>query len=633
MLNLFQHHIFLQKVINQITHRKNKLWRFLPVSRMSVSGIGTIPDKQQFKERVIDVLGDVTGGVYQIREEERLIIIEAADQTLAHMFDYLGSGKVQMPNIRWHEDFKSGSLWKKGVFYLKQRQSTTKGADIKVPWELSRCQHLLWLGEAYLLTKDERYSKEVIDEIEDWLNENPFMRSVNWTCTMDVAFRAVDWLYAVSMVMDSSNITDKFIKKFYRSLYQHGWHIFNNLEQIVPYSGNHLFSDLVGLLYLSFLFEGTKRGRSWKRYAISSLWHEIRCQVLPSGVHYERSVSYHRLMTEMVLASLFVLRRNNVRIPPDIRYRAETMLSYIRVYTKQNRLSPLIEDNDDGRFLPFCRRDFRCHDYLLDRFSTELLFLSAGVSIDEVKNSYSVSESAIMYSDAGHAVLKNEDAYLFVTNGEQSAYENSRKTVGSHTHNDKLSFEFSIGKDDVIVDPGAYIYTPMPEKSNEFRSTIKHNTIVVDEEEQNKITQKNVFLVTKNSRATLFGMPSQECIEGAYETFEGGLTHYRKFELSNAELTITDIVKKKGKEHHAILSFHLAENVKAETVGEAVVLTTNSYFVNLLFDGSCGKEIEVINDTISPSYGVLKDSKTVRIRFIFDTEIEVKIRLSWEKKK
>lgn len=626
MLNLYPHHIFLDKVINQITHRKNKLWSFLPASRMSVSGIGTIPNKQQFKERVIGILGDVTGGVNQIRAEDRLIILGTADQTLAHVFDYLGSGKVQMPNIKWHEDFKSGNSWKKGVFYLKQRQSTVKGADIKVPWELSRGHHLLWLGEAYLLTKDEKYGKEVVDEIEDWWNENPFLYSVNWTCTMDVAIRVVNWMYAVVMVIDSPAVNEAFIQKLYRSLYQHGWFIFNHFERTIPYSNNHLFSDIAGLLYLSLLFKETNKGKEWLSYTTSALYEEIRCQVLPSGVHYERSVSYHRLMTEMVVSSVYLLKRRGISVPADIEYRAGSMLSYIDSYTKQNHLSPLVEDNDDGRFLPFVRRDFRQHDYLLDSGSAEMLVIANGVT----PITYRKEKKSVIYPDAGHAILKKDEVYLFVTNGEQSSYDNGRKTVGTHTHNDKLSFELTLGPDDIIIDPGAYIYTPQPEKSNEFRSTIKHNTIVVDGEEQNIITPQNVFLVTKNSRATQFDLLSDVCLVGEYKSFEGGLNHHRIFKIDAGAVEITDQLSKAGTGHRAVLSFHLAPQVKAHIEGSEVVLESRNYSVKLLFDNNL--ELELIDDTVSPSYGVLEESMTIRAKVLFDENVVIKTRVQWSSK-
>lgn len=623
MLNLYPKHIFIDKVVNQITHRKNKLWRLLPVSHISVSNIGKVPTKELFAEQVKRILGDTTIVVKQLSETDRRIIIESANQTLVHEFEYLGTGKVHMPIIKWDEDFKTGHSWKKGVFYLNQRKQTKKGADIKVPWELSRGHHLLWLGEAYLITHEERYAIEIVDEIENWMDENPLMYSVNWNCTMDVAIRSVNWLYALGMIIDSSSVTPGFLEKVYRSLYQHGWFIFNNLERTIPFSNNHLFSDLVGLLYLSVLFNKTKRGKQWYDYVVDALYEEIRCQVLPSGVHFERSVSYHRLMTEMVVAALYLLKRNDVNVPSDIEYRASSMLSYICAYTKPNHLSPLVEDNDDGRFLPFVRRDFRQHDYLLDQFSAESLFLINGIE----PLSFNQVNGSKLFKDAGHAILRGGEVFLFVTNGEQSGYPSDKKTLGTHTHNDKLSFELTIGHDDIIIDPGAYIYTPDPKKSFEFRSTNKHNTIVVDGEEQNIISTNNVFSVTKNSHSTKFKLLSDTCIEGEYRTFEGGLTHYRKVELLDDAIYIIDELKKTGNNHNTVFSFHLAPQINVQLEDGGLKLVSEEYFIKMNFDKNM--EIEVVADTISPSYGVLKDSKTIRVITHFDENVVLKTKIQW----
>ncbi len=626
MLNLYPYHIFFSKVVNQITHRKNKFWRFLPVSIISVRGLGDVPDKKAFKPQLLSVIGDIYDVVSQVSEKDRATILSSANQTLDHQFEYLGSGKVNMPKIKWNEDFKTGNKWRKGLFYLKQRQLTAKGADIKVPWELSRGHHLLWLGEAYLITHEDKYAQEVVDEIEDWLCENPFMYSVNWACTMDVAIRAVNWMYAVGMVMGSPAVTDVFIAKLFKSFYQHAWFIYNNLERTVPYSNNHLFSDLVGLVYLGLLFQDSKKGGQWLDYAIVALYEEIRVQVLPSGVHFERSVSYHRLMTEMVISSIYVLKRNGVSVPADIEYRAGSMLLYIDIYTKPNKRSPLVEDNDDGRFLPFVRRDFREHNYLTESNSTEILFISEGIEpVAFEKN----SNSRLFY-DAGHAVIRKDEVYLFITNGEQSGYDSARQTIGTHTHNDKLSFEFSLGEDDIIIDPGAYIYTPEPEKSNEFRSTLKHNTVVVDGEEQNFITPQKVFLATKNSRKTCFYRSSDTYVVGEYSTFKGEMTHRREIEVLDNSMVLIDQLSKKGENHTAVLSFHLAPQIEVQMCKNGFELKSSSYLISLSFEKPM--LLELVGDTVSPSYGVLEQSKTMRAKCEFENDTIIKTIIQWKKR-
>jgi hypothetical protein len=73
-----------------------------------------------------------------------------AEEILAHRVDILGSGWTSLgPTIDWHRDFKSGYRWPCSFFQDVQATRLTDASDAKVPWELSRCHHLLTLARAY----------------------------------------------------------------------------------------------------------------------------------------------------------------------------------------------------------------------------------------------------------------------------------------------------------------------------------------------------------------------------------------------------------------------------------------------------------------------------------------------------
>ncbi len=317
---------FFLKLRLRLLFERNRLWKYISVVRIAMMGYKPV-NATDFKYKINSMLGLFDAGLLTgISSEERNLILSSAEQALRHEFDLLGSGLVLLDPIDWHQDFKSRSKWKKQFYRDIAR---IKDADIKVPWELSRCQHLLWLGEAYLLTKEPKYAQEVIDEICCWIDDNPLMYSVNWTCSMDVAFRAVNWIYAMNMISKYEGFNDEFTLKVSSSLWQHGFYIINNLEKRIPYSNNHYTSDLVGLLFLGELFNETSRGRAWLRYSLREYYSEICKQVLPSGVHYERSVSYHRLMTEMLSYPIFMLKRMGEDVPLILIERIGKMYGYI----------------------------------------------------------------------------------------------------------------------------------------------------------------------------------------------------------------------------------------------------------------------------------------------------------------
>ena len=51
----------------------------------------------------------------------------------------------------------------------------SRGADVKVPWDLSRGYQLVRLGQAYWLTDEERFARELMAQWSSWVDENPVL--------------------------------------------------------------------------------------------------------------------------------------------------------------------------------------------------------------------------------------------------------------------------------------------------------------------------------------------------------------------------------------------------------------------------------------------------------------------------
>jgi len=603
---------FVPKVLNRLRFYRNQCWKHCNVERIAMRGYKPFANADSLKSQIRTMLGEYDCNILDgIKDEDKKTLISTADQALRHEFDLLGSAPVILTPIDWHTDYKTGARWGK-QYYLEIRG--IKDSDIKVPWELSRCQHLLWLGEVYLLTKETKYAKEIIDEINWWIDDNPLMCSVNWTCAMDVAFRATNWLFALNMISSYEGFDDSFSYKICKSLWQHGFFIRNNLEKTVPYSNNHYVSDLVGLLYIGKLFSHSCKGKNWFSYGLKEFFEQVRIQVLPSGVHYERSVSYHRLMTELLSYPMYMLKRVGVRIPQDVEGRISNMFVYIAAYTKPNGFSPLIADNDDGRFVPLLKRDFRRHNYLTHFSSIENRFVALGI-----QPLYCLSSSIpVFFQDAGVAVIHKGEDYLYINHGGYSKKpKGDQILIDTHSHNDLLSFELSLGGEDILVDAGTYLYTSSQESRNEFRSTAKHNTIVVDGEEQNGFTEP--FQVKRNVNKSVLKQVDEYVFEGEYSTIIGGLRHTRKFDFVGKELVISDTLEKNGSNHTAKLYFHFVTGMKPDLKNDAIFLN-NGHKITFSIKPL---QMELVEDCISPSYGTLEHSKTAIITYQFENKLQI----------
>jgi len=434
-------------------------------------------------------------------------LVAAAERVLRHEFDLLGSGPVNVGGtLPWHSDFKTGREWPvrfcKDIEYLE----LDRPSDVKVPWELSRAQHFPLLGQAFWLTGDERYAREFVAEVGDWIDRNPLAYGVNWACAMDVALRAANWMWGFYFMGAADACAgESFRRKLIRSLYMHGEFVSRNLETS-DINGNHYLSDAVGLIFMGVLFRDTPDGARWLETGERILDREIEAQIYPDGVDHEGSTPYHRLVLELFLTGFLLLEKAGRAVPKSAWQRLERMLDFVAAYTKPNGLAPLVGDADDGRVQKLGTQDVNDHRYLLSTcavrfgrgdhkrdagsFADESFWLlgpDGAVAFDALEAANEPRRSAA-FPDGGFYVLRNPSSHLFIDCGDVGM-----RGRGGHGHNDILSFELFMNGVNIVTDCGAFVYTASREWRNRFRSTAFHNTIQVDDEEVNRFVEPNAL--------------------------------------------------------------------------------------------------------------------------------------------
>ncbi|NPD46731.1 alginate lyase family protein [Lentimicrobium sp. S6] len=645
-------------VIKKYYTYKNQFYR-LTHKRVKKNIKANIFDKKLEKKQVNEILtkqcGDFISFSKILNHNEKNLILNEAEKVVNHEFNLLGGYHRFKEKINWHLDYKSGFEWKKGVFYFDYSQvDNQNNADVKIPREVSRSHHMLKLGQAYLVSGDEKYTLEFIEQIDDWILENPLMFSINWGCAQDVAIRVANWIYALNMFMHSNRITDDFLIKIMTSIYEHGWFIRNNLEKSYKGNANHYDGDLAGLLLVGSLFKDIDT-TAMKWYSLSryQVYNEIRLQILPSGVFFEKSTNYHRLITEFFFYSCILLKRNNEQIPLDIEYRIKSLISFIMNYLNKNGYAPVIGDQDDARYLPFSATKNIDHRYLLSigavyykdslfkrysgKYEYDTFFLLGYESKKEYDDlpSYEKVLGSIAYKDAGFYIMRNNTIFLFINNSGQSRYPDDPFMAGSHTHADLLSFELQINGKAFLVDTGSYLYTASPIERNLHRSTKMHNTIEIDGENQYKINKHHLFGYESYANTKLI----QWISEKEYDLFEGehdaylrlneGVIHRRRFHFDKIKnlIKITDALFGKGK-HNVSLYFHFGELIPFELNNNRLITNLKNHKnIEMIFEDRADTRISKIDSWVSNSYGQREPSSSVLIEFstncpvIFETII------------
>lgn len=622
------------------------------VKRLNSKAEKALPTSE-FMEKLVAITGVTM--TLDIDNQERNRIMADADKTVAGVFNMLGSGDVELNPIPWSKDFISGYEWEKGTYYKKYNQvDLSNNADVKVPRELSRCHHLLRLALAFRFTGDDKYAATIVAYITDWIDENPLLYSINWGCAMDVGIRAVNWIWALSLIKDYQ-ISEVDIEKIRGSLYQHGWFIYNNLEgNNYSYNNNHYFSDIVGLLHVAMLFGKGKEVAKWLRLATTTFYRETRLQVLPSGMSLEGSTNYHRLVLELVLTSVVLLHRNGKDVPPDIWGRLESMFEFVMRLTMPDGTMPVVGDQDNGRLLPWGIEDLNDHRYLLSvgamlfnrgdfkHSSTGYnIYASIFGGLREEYESIVEDTSTLgsqLFRDAGFALMRKDDNYLLFNADNQGMYRDTG-TAMSHTHCDWFSFVLCANGVPFIVDPGSYVYSSDAKARNLFRSTKMHNTIVIDNENQEKMPEKQLWDYKRKSSPKLLDWQTDdnrdiiECEHYGYTWLSDAITHRRKveFDKKNSVWLITDLVES-GKNHNIAAYYHLDENVEATLEGQNVKLSSKGVVLNMAFiSEEAITSISLGPSQVSKGYGKCLDSKAVVVTANTTNNIQLVTKI-WQRK-
>jgi hypothetical protein len=420
---------------------------------------------------------------------------------------------------------------------------------------------------------------------------------------MDVAIRAVNWLWAYHFVLDAPQVTDAFLVRLLASLLCHGRHVARNIEKYESgITTNHTLADYVGLLYLGLLLPELADASDWVSNGYEGVLSCMRTQVAADGVDYENSIPYHRLVLEMFVGSYVLAERNKLSFPDDYRRSLEQMFVFVQHYTRPDGLAPLVGDNDDGR-LQILSRYFdwhpQDHRYLLavgaalfgrDDFvasvhgtpgvGEEAAWLLGSGALDSisVRREGCGLLTSRAFGPSGRYVMRHREHHAVVCTDEVGT-----AGKGNHKHNDIFSYELSVGGVSMIVDPGSYLYTSDLSSRDRFRSTSAHNTVVIDGTEQNEFAGE--FGMETNARVHVTQWRSEagcdilDASHTGYCRLREPVTHRRTIVFSKdpfAWLVVDGIV---GSGEHLVESFvHLAPGgelaANAPSLGSHIELTT-----------------------------------------------------------
>ena len=432
---------------------------------------------------------------------------DEAEKILSEKLTLLGH-EYQMPsNDTWHKDPKESGSWPKTFYTKVKNEEKIKSYDIKYIWELNRLQFLIVLAKAYWLTKDERYAQKIVSITTSWIANNRYNSGVNWTSSLELAVRALAWIWTFFLCRNSRHFTTDFQLLLFKSLFEHGKYIERHLSVYSsPY--NHLIGEVaalhvIGALF-SHLYDDAKR---WERKAWGILVDQVEQQFHLDGLTIEQATFYHHFTLGFYLQSVMLRKINSKEVPAKVLTRLEKATEFAMYMTKPDGTLPMIGDIDNARSLyfsglhtwDFCgflaisaalfnRPDFK---YRVEEHQEELLWLAS----DNVLGEYDKLEAlppphtSLGFTKSGYYISrdswKNTSNYLCFDCGEiaDGLYPNAIPSA-AHGHADALSFNLSVNGKSFLIDGGFFTYFGKLAWHKHFREEEAHNTVKIQNHRQ-----------------------------------------------------------------------------------------------------------------------------------------------------
>jgi len=515
--------------------------------------------------------------------------IDLAESACRQEFSFLGIQVRYDGRVRWNADPVSGKEWPNGFYADVPIFSGDVGyGDVKHVWELNRHQYFAHLGKAYWLTGDSKYALKFFELVADWIKENPYNTGVNWSSTLELAYRVFAWLWAYFFCLDV--IDPDTNMEILKSLYQHGRYIERHLSFYTsPY--NHLIGEATALFMLGMLFPEFKHAKRWKEKGWKVLEDQIENQFHRDGGTVEQATFYHHATLGFYLIAAQLKKRNGEEVPEKIWSYIERATEFSMYMMKSDGTLPKIGDSDDAHplilghaplwdfrnFLSigavlFKRRDMKM---LSGKFWEDAFWLLGieGYKAYESLKACEPGETSKAFPESGYYIMRSgwdKDAhYLCFDCGEHAGGVFRDATPSAaHGHADFLSFILSAFGKPVLADSGFYIYNGDREWCDYFHRTQAHNTIVIDGEDQsNHLGGMKWNYVAQAKCGGWLSTPEFDYVVGSHDGYvrRSGVIHRRTIYFFKNPVRWVIIDRLEGEGEHLVESyFHFAPDVDVE---------------------------------------------------------------------
>lgn len=595
--------------------------------------------------------------------EQATEIVREADEICQHRFRLLGYDDDNLDygtEIDWHLDRVHGKRAPLDPWFKIPFLEFAVVGDHKVIWELNRHQHLVTLAKAWLLTKDEKYVRELMAQWRGWIQANPYPVGINWGSTLEVAFRSLSWIWVDQLLAENAGREPALsLAKGRPALHREAQGIAEFRAELLPalafhgryiecylstyFSPNtHLLGEALAMFFLGTLYPQMPRAARWKNEGRKIVLHEAGRQVRPDGVYFEQSLYYHVYALDFFLYARLLAAQNDMHIPAAYDEVLRKMLNVVEALAQAGPAEGFGDDDGGRLFNPRRNRTehltdplalgaltYNRDDLAAAQLSEESIWLFGERAIAELAPAGKKAQhtaSSVAYPDGGLYVLAggSGDAppcpqAMVIDAGPQGVDR------CGHGHADALSLRLTMNGSRWLVDSGSGVYISSdPADRNAFRGTAAHNTLLVDGADQAIAVEPFSWTDISTTRAESWVMGKTFTYfagsHNGYARLADPVTHRRCVLRVNGSAgsgiwLVRDIALGTA-EHNLELNWHFASDLSVEEAGAGELVVSRpeakQFALRLIMPHETAWKATTTGGMLSPAYGRYQPAPVVR---------------------
>lgn len=455
--------------------------------------------------------------IYKTYEYENEILLSNCKNILNNNIEVFNT-KVDLNNKdKFIKDPFSEILWESEIYTKVNFRRTNLPGDPKIIWEINKQQYLLDLGLAYKITGKNVYARKILDEIDEWIKQNPLYMGINWTSGLEISLRCLSWMFSLSLIKEYIATQEIDINSIVHYIRVKTEFIYNKLS-LFSSANNHLIGELTLLLYSSYFID-CEETLKWKNTSLFMLKQQINEQFYNDGVNKEQSVNYQIHTMELYFLCQYILKLNSESFGEKVLGILKKACFYLSKLSEKDGTVFNIGDEDGGHILK-----------LQNHHNSILSILAFGSIVLDDINIYKgklkeidykllllFGEEYIQWINGLNKIEKcNEGTYLFkeggmyIKDGEinnipyKAMFDFGKIGMGplnAHAHCDTLSFNLNVKEHPLLIDCGTYKYHQDNGYRDFFRGVKAHNTISIND--TNQVEFLGPFMCSKSPKSIL----------------------------------------------------------------------------------------------------------------------------------